>query len=306
MKRILFLLTATVFLLNADTTISTTVDPNVMFYDKSTGNVKKDRKRVLKNMVNLEKERVKSFNEYSETKMSKGDLAAFGAFFKASLESCVEQKVCYYEHKDGKVSFVVNDREKFYKHVLKDLGTELSLPLFNWLYKGSDFGALHEQFGDMYDGYIKYLISMVRVSQKEKAKKVDATALKEMEELAKKNTEEAFQKRSDGEIQSHSDSPDFIGNSQKVKNDATPTPVPLIGNVGNNANANTNTNASKETASKEEVSPSQEASPSKKKKKAKKKRRLSKKEKRQALQQELEKHGNSNESHKTEEHNEKK
>ncbi len=296
MKRILFLLTATAFLLNADTTISTTVDPNVMFYDNSTGNVKKDRKKVLKNMVNLEKERVKGFNEYSETKMSKGDLSAFGAFFKGSLESCVEQKICYYEHKDGKVSFVVNDREKFYKHVLKDLGTELSLPLFNWLYKGSDFGALHEQFGDMYDGYIKYLISMVRVSQKEKAKKVDTTALKEMEDQAKKNTEAAFQKRSDGEIQSHGDSPDFIGNSQKVKNDATLTPVPLVGN-----NANVNANASKETASKEEVAPP------KKKKKAKKKRRLSKKEKQQALQQELERQSaGSKESHQTEEHSEKK
>ncbi|WQS05242.1 hypothetical protein KVD72_01875 [Helicobacter pylori] len=292
MKRILFLLTATAFLLNADTTISTTVDPNVMFYDNSTGNVKKDRKKVLKNMVNLEKERVKGFNEYSETKMSKGDLSAFGAFFKGSLESCVEQKICYYEHKDGKVSFVVNDREKFYKHVLKDLGTELSLPLFNWLYKGSDFGALHEQFGDMYDGYIKYLISMVRVSQKEKAKKVDTTALKAMEDQAKKNTEAVFQKRSDGELQSHGDSPDFIGNSQKVKNDATLTPVPLVGN---------NANASKETASKEEVAPP------KKKKKAKKKRRLSKKEKQQALQQELERQSaGSKESHQTEEHSEKK
>ncbi len=292
MKRILFLLTATAFLLKADTTISTTVDPNVMFYDNSTGNVKKDRKRVLKNMVNLEKERVKGFNEYSETKMSKGDLSAFGAFFKGSLESCVEQKICYYEHKDGKVSFVVNDREKFYKHVLKDLGTELSLPLFNWLYKGSDFGALHEQFGDMYDGYIKYLISMVRVSQKEKAKKVDMTALKEMEDQAKKGTEAAFQKRSDGELQSHSDSPEFIGNSQKVKNDATPTPVPLVGN---------STNASKETAAKEEVAPS------KKKKKTKKKRRLSKKEKQQALQQELKKQSaGSKESSQTKEHSEKK
>ena len=60
MKRILFFLVATTFLLRAETdsaTINTTVDPNVMFSESSTGNVKKDRKRVLKSMVNLEKER---------------------------------------------------------------------------------------------------------------------------------------------------------------------------------------------------------------------------------------------------------
>ncbi|WQT59569.1 hypothetical protein E5D95_00840 [Helicobacter pylori] len=275
MKRILFFLAATTFLLRAETdsaTINTTVDPNVMFSESSTGNVKKDRKRVLKSMVNLEKERVKNFNQYSETKMSKGDLSAFGAFFKGSLESCVEQKICYYEHKDGKVSFVVNDREKFYKHVLKDLGTELSLPLFNWLYKGSDFGALHEQFGDMYDGYIKYLISMVRVSQKEKARKLDATTFKRMEEQAEKDTKAAFQKRSSGELESHTDSPEFISSSKK-----TQTSNPDL-------DSTTNANALKETASKEP-----EAS-SKKEKKPKKKRRLSKKEKQQqALQQEFEK-----------------
>ncbi|MGL2405688.1 hypothetical protein ACOWMD_03100 [Helicobacter pylori] len=275
MKRILFFLVATTFLLRAETdsaTINTTVDPNVMFSESSTGNVKKDRKRVLKSMVNLEKERVKNFNQYSETKMSKGDLSAFGAFFKGSLESCVEQKVCYYEHKDGKVSFVVNDREKFYKHVLKDLGTELSLPLFNWLYKGSDFGALHEQFGDMYDGYIKYLISMVRISQKEKARKVDAIVLKKMEEQAEKDTKAAFQKRSSGELESHTDSPEFISSS-KTQNSSNPDLDPM-----------TNANTLKETASKEP-----EAS-SKKEKKPKKKRRLSKKEKQQqALQQEFEK-----------------
>ncbi|PDW41369.1 hypothetical protein BB424_05300 [Helicobacter pylori] len=275
MKRILFFLAATTFLLRAETdsaTINTTVDPNVMFSESSTGNVKKDRKRVLKSMVNLEKERVKNFNQYSETKMSKGDLSAFGAFFKGSLESCVEQKVCYYEHKDGKVSFVVNDREKFYKHVLKDLGTELSLPLFNWLYKGSDFGALHEQFGDMYDGYIKYLISMVRVSQKEKARKLDAATFKRMEEQAKKDTKAAFQKRSSGELESHTDSPEFISSSKKAQ---TSNP---------DLDSTTNANALKETASKEP-----EAS-SKKEKKSKKKRRLSKKEKQQqALQQEFEK-----------------
>ncbi|GAA8550448.1 hypothetical protein HpHA38_10660 [Helicobacter pylori] len=275
MKRILFFLAATTFLLRAETdsaTINTTVDPNVMFSESSTGNVKKDRKRVLKSMVNLEKERVKNFNQYSETKMSKGDLSAFGAFFKGSLESCVKQKVCYYEHKDGKVSFVVNDREKFYKHVLKDLGTELSLPLFNWLYKGSDFGALHEQFGDMYDGYIKYLISMVRVSQKEKARKVDAIVLKKMEEQAEKDTKAAFQKRSSGELESHTDSPEFISSS-KTQNSSNPDLDPM-----------TNANTLKETASKEpEIS-------SKKEKKPKKKRRLSKKEKQQqALQQEFEK-----------------
>ncbi|WQU01564.1 hypothetical protein KVD03_00640 [Helicobacter pylori] len=275
MKRILFFLAATTFLLRAETdsaTINTTVDPNVMFSESSTGNVKKDRKRVLKSMVNLEKERVKNFNQYSETKMSKGDLSAFGAFFKGSLESCVEQKVCYYEHKDGKVSFVVNDREKFYKHVLKDLGTELSLPLFNWLYKGSDFGALHEQFGDMYDGYIKYLISMVRVSQKEKARKLDAATFKKMEEQAEKDTKAAFQKRSSGELESHTDSPEFISSSKK-----TQTSNPDLDSM-------TNANALKETASKEpEVS-------SKKEKKPKKKRRLSKKERQQqALQQEFEK-----------------
>ncbi|WQT56599.1 hypothetical protein KVE55_00850 [Helicobacter pylori] len=275
MKRILFFLAATTFLLRAETdsaTINTTVDPNVMFSESSTGNVKKDRKRVLKSMVDLEKERVKNFNQYSETKMSKGDLSAFGAFFKGSLESCVEQKVCYYEHKDGKVSFVVNDREKFYKHVLKDLGTELSLPLFNWLYKGSDFGALHEQFGDMYDGYIKYLISMVRVSQKEKARKLDAVTLKKMEEQAEKDTKAAFQKRSSGELQNHTDSPEFISSSKKAQ---TPN---------SDLDSTTNANALKETASKEP-----EAS-SKKEKKPKKKRRLSKKERQQqALQQEFEK-----------------
>ncbi|WP_033754876.1 hypothetical protein [Helicobacter pylori] len=277
MKRILFLLVATTFLLRAETasaTINTTVDPNVMFSEGSTGNMKKDRKRVLKSMVNLEKERVKNFNQYSETKMSKGDLSAFGAFFKGSLESCVEQKVCYYEHKDGKVSFVVNDREKFYKHVLKDLGTELSLPLFNWLYKGSDFGALHEQFGDMYDGYIKYLISMVRISQKEKAKKVDAVVLKKMEEQAEKDTKAAFQKRSGGELESHTDSPEFISSSKKTDLSNTDTAqTPIEG-----------ASASKEVASKElETS-------SKKQKKPKKKRRLSKKERQQqALQQEFEK-----------------
>nr|WP_229307085.1 hypothetical protein [Helicobacter pylori] len=273
----LFLLVATTFLLRAETasaTINTTVDPNVMFSEGSTGNVKKDRKRVLKSMVNLEKERVKNFNQYSETKMSKGDLSAFGAFFKGSLESCVEQKVCYYEHKDGKVSFVVNDREKFYKHVLKDLGTELSLPLFNWLYKGSDFGALHEQFGDMYDGYIKYLISMVRISQKEKAKKVDAVVLKRMEEQAEKDTKAAFQKRSSGELESHTDSPKFISSSKKTDLSGTDTAQTPIEGTG----------ASKEVASKElETS-------SKKQKKPKKKRRLSKKERQQqALQQEFEK-----------------
>ncbi|WRB85792.1 hypothetical protein KVC70_01845 [Helicobacter pylori] len=275
MKRILFFLVATTFLLRAETdsaTINTTIDPNVMFSESSTGNVKKDRKRVLKSMVNLEKERVKNFNQYSETKMSKGDLSAFGAFFKGSLESCVEQKVCYYEHKNGKVSFVVNDREKFYKHVLKDLGTELSLPLFNWLYKGSDFGALHEQFGDMYDGYIKYLISMVRVSQKEKARKLDATTFKKMEEQADKDTKAAFQKRSSGELESHTDSPEFISSSKK-----TQTSNPDL-------DSTTNANALKETASKEP-----EAS-SKKEKKSKKKRHLSKKERQQqALQQEFEK-----------------
>lgn len=275
MKRILFFLAATTFLLRAETdsaTINTTVDPSVMFSESSTGNVKKDRKRVLKSMVNLEKERVKNFNQYSETKMSKGDLSAFGAFFKGSLESCVEQKVCYYEHKDGKVSFVVNDREKFYKHVLKDLGTELSLPLFNWLYKGSDFGALHEQFGDMYDGYIKYLISMVRVSQKEKARKLDTATFKRMEEQAEKDTKAAFQKRSSGELESHTDSPEFISSSKKAQ---TSNP---------DLDSTTNANALKETASKEP-----EAS-SKKEKKSKKKRRLSKKERQQqALQQEFEK-----------------
>ncbi|WRG04267.1 hypothetical protein FNE33_00650 [Helicobacter pylori] len=275
MKRILFFLAATTFLLRAETdsaTINTTVDPNVMFSESSTGNVKKDRKRVLKSMVNLEKERVKNFNQYSETKMSKGDLSAFGAFFKGSLESCVEQKVCYYEHKDGKVSFVVNDREKFYKHVLKDLGTELSLPLFNWLYKGSDFGALHEQFGDMYDGYIKYLISMVRVSQKEKARKLDAVTLKKMEDQAEKDTKATFQKRSSGELESHTDSPEFISSSKRIQTS------------NSDLDSTTNANALKETASKEP-----EAS-SKKEKKPKKKRRLSKKEKQQqALQQEFEK-----------------
>ncbi|MGL2593029.1 hypothetical protein ACQJ46_04290 [Helicobacter pylori] len=275
MKRILFFLAATTFLLRAETdsaTINTTVDPNVMFSESSTGNVKKDRKRVLKSMVNLEKERVKNFNQYSETKMSKGDLSAFGAFFKGSLESCVEQKVCYYEHKDGKVSFVVNDREKFYKHVLKDLGTELSLPLFNWLYKGSDFGALHEQFGDMYDGYIKYLISMVRVSQKEKARKLDAATFKKMEEQAEKDTKAALQKRSSGELESHTDSPEFISSSKKAQ-----TPNPDLDSM-------TNANTLKETASKEPETSS------KKEKKSKKKRRLSKKERQQqALQQEFEK-----------------
>nr|WP_156564729.1 hypothetical protein [Helicobacter pylori] len=274
-KRILFFLAATTFLLRAETasaTINTTVDPNVMFSESSTGNVKKDRKRVLKSMVDLEKERVKNFNQYSETKMSKGDLSAFGAFFKGSLEDCVEQKICYYEHRNGKVSFVVNDREKFYKHVLKDLGTELSLPLFNWLYKGSDFGALHEQFGDMYDGYIKYLISMVRVSQKEKARKVDAIVLKKMEEQAEKDTKAAFQKRSSGELESHTDSPEFISSS-KTQNSSNPDLDPM-----------TNANTLKETASKEPETSS------KKEKKPKKKRRLSKKEKQQqALQQEFEK-----------------
>ncbi|WP_121601210.1 hypothetical protein [Helicobacter pylori] len=275
MKRILFFLAATTFLLRAETasaTINTTVDPNVMFSESSTGNVKKDRKRVLKSMVDLEKERVKNFNQYSETKMSKGDLSAFGAFFKGSLEDCVEQKICYYEHRNGKVSFVVNDREKFYKHVLKDLGTELSLPLFNWLYKGSDFGALHEQFGDMYDGYIKYLISMVRVSQKEKARKVDAIVLKKMEEQAEKDTKAAFQKRSSGELEGHTDSPEFISSS-KTQNSSNPDLDPM-----------TNANTLKETASKEPETSS------KKEKKPKKKRRLSKKEKQQqALQQEFEK-----------------
>ncbi|OOP98224.1 hypothetical protein [Helicobacter pylori] len=275
MKRILFFLAATTFLLRAETdsaTINTTVDPNVMFSESSTGNVKKDRKRVLKSMVNLEKERVKNFNQYSETKMSKGDLSAFGAFFKGSLEDCVEQKICYYKHRNGKVSFVVNDREKFYKHVLKDLGTELSLPLFNWLYKGSDFGALHEQFGDMYDGYIKYLISMVRVSQKEKARKLDAVTLKKMEEQAEKDTKAAFQKRSSGELQSHTDSSEFISSS-KTQNSSNPDLDPM-----------TNANTLKETASKEPETSS------KKEKKPKKKRRLSKKEKQQqALQQEFEK-----------------
>ncbi|MGN8526136.1 hypothetical protein ACR9NB_01360 [Helicobacter pylori] len=275
MKRILFFLVATTFLLRAEmdsATINTTVDPNVMFSESSTGNVKKDRKRVLKSMVNLEKERVKSFNQYSETKMSKGDLSAFGAFFKGSLESCVDQKICYYEHKDGKVSFVVNDREKFYKHVLKELGTELSLPLFNWLYKGSDFGALHEQFGDMYDGYIKYLISMVRVSQKEKVRKLDAATFKRMEEQAEKDTKAAFQKRSSGELESHTDSPEFISSSKK-----TQTSNPELDSM-------TNANTLKETASKEPETSS------KKEKKPKKKRRLSKKEKQQqALQQEFEK-----------------
>ncbi|MCQ2927669.1 hypothetical protein JT231_04680 [Helicobacter pylori] len=275
MKRILFFLAATTFLLRAETasaTINTTVDPNVMFSESSTGNVKKDRKRVLKSMVDLEKERVKNFNQYSETKMSKGDLSAFGAFFKGSLEDCVEQKICYYEHRNGKVSFVVNDREKFYKHVLKDLGTELSLPLFNWLYKGSDFGALHEQFGDMYDGYIKYLISMVRVSQKEKARKLDAVALKKMEEQAEKDTKAAFQKRSSGEIQSHTDSPEFISSSKK-----TQTFNPELDSM-------TNANTLKETASKEPETSSN------KEKKPKKKRRLSKKERQQqAMQQEFEK-----------------
>ncbi|WQS63129.1 hypothetical protein KVE09_00655 [Helicobacter pylori] len=275
MKRILFFLAATTFLLRAETasaTINTTVDPNVMFSESSTGNVKKDRKRVLKSMVDLEKERVKNFNQYSETKMSKGDLSAFGAFFKGSLEDCVEQKICYYEHRNGKVSFVVNDREKFYKHVLKDLGTELSLPLFNWLYKGSDFGALHEQFGDMYDGYIKYLISMVRVSQKEKARKLDTATFKRMEEQAEKDTKAAFQKRSSGELGSHTDSPEFISSSN-TQNSSNPDLDPM-----------TNANTLKETASKEPETSS------KKEKKPKKKRRLSKKERQQqALQQEFEK-----------------
>ncbi|GAA6990547.1 hypothetical protein ID0093_04880 [Helicobacter pylori] len=275
MKRILFFLVATTFLLRAETdsaTINTTIDPNVMFSESSTGNVKKDRKRVLKSMVDLEKERVKNFNQYSETKMSKGDLSAFGAFFKGSLEDCVEQKICYYEHRNGKVSFVVNDREKFYKHVLKDLGTELSLPLFNWLYKGSDFGALHEQFGDMYDGYIKYLISMVRVSQKEKARKLDAVALKKMEEQAEKDTKAAFQKRSNGELESYTDSPEFISSSKK-----TQTSNPDLDSM-------TNANTLKETASKEPETSSN------KEKKPKKKRRLSKKERQQqAMQQEFEK-----------------
>ncbi|MGL2852608.1 hypothetical protein ACQKAP_05020 [Helicobacter pylori] len=275
MKRILFFLAATTFLLRAETdsaTINTTVDPNVMFSESSTGNVKKDRKRVLKNMVNLEKERVKNFNQYSETKMSKGDLSAFGAFFKGSLEDCVEQKICYYEHRNGKVSFVVNDREKFYKHVLKDLGTELSLPLFNWLYKGSDFGALHEQFGDMYDGYIKYLISMVRVSQKEKARKLDTATFKKMEEQAEKDTEAAFKKRSNGELESHTDNPEFISSSKK-----TQTSNPDLDSM-------TNANTLKETASKEPETSSN------KEKKPKKKRRLSKKERQQqAMQQEFEK-----------------
>lgn len=277
MKRILFFLVATTFLLRAETdsaTINTTIDPNVMFSESSTGNVKKDRKRVLKSMVNLEKERVKNFNQYSETKMSKGDLSAFGAFFKGSLESCVDQKICYYEHKNGKVSFVVNDREKFYKHVLKDLGTELSLPLFNWLYKGSDFGALHEQFGDMYDGYIKYLISMVRVSQKEKARKLDAVTLKRMEDQAEKDTKAAFQKRSSGELESHTDSLEFISSSKSKRTQNASNP---------DLDSTTNANTLKETASKEpEIS-------SKEEKKPKKKRRLSKKEKQQqALQQEFE------------------
>ncbi|RVZ69110.1 hypothetical protein EC578_02445 [Helicobacter pylori] len=275
MKRILFFLAATTFLLRAETasaTINTTVDPNVMFSESSTGNVKKDRKRVLKNMVNLEKERVKNFNQYSETKMSKGDLSAFGAFFKGSLEDCVEQKICYYEHRNGKVSFVVNDREKFYKHVLKDLGTELSLPLFNWLYKGSDFGALHEQFGDMYDGYIKYLISMVRVSQKEKARKLDTATFKKMEEQAEKDTEAAFKKRSNGELESHTDSPEFISSSKKTQTS------------NSDLDSMTNANTLKETASKEPETSSN------KEKKPKKKRRLSKKERQQqALQQEFEK-----------------
>ncbi|PDW78513.1 hypothetical protein [Helicobacter pylori] len=275
MKRILFFLVATTFLLRAETdsvTINTTIDPNVMFSESSTGSLKKDRKRVLKSMVNLEKERVKNFNQYSETKMSKGDLSAFGAFFKGSLESCVDQKICYYEHKNGKVSFVVNDREKFYKHVLKDLGTELSLPLFNWLYKGSDFGALHEQFGDMYDGYIKYLISMVRVSQKEKTRKLDAATFKRMEEQAEKDTKAAFQKRSSGELESHTDSPEFISSS-KTQNSSNPDLDPM-----------TNANTLKETASKEPETSS------KKEKKPKKKRRLSKKERQQqVLQQEFEK-----------------
>nr|WP_129066139.1 hypothetical protein [Helicobacter pylori] len=275
MKRILFFLVATTFLLRAETdsaTINTTVDTNVMFSESSIGNVKKDRKRVLKNMVNLEKERVKNFNQYSETKMSKGDLSAFGAFFKGSLESCVDQKICYYEHKNGKVSFVVNDREKFYKHVLKDLGTELSLPLFNWLYKGSDFGALHEQFGDMYDGYIKYLISMVRISQKEKARKLDAVTLKKMEDQAEKDTNTAFQKRSSGELESHTDSLEFISSSKKAQNASNP-----------DLDSTTNANALKEIASKESETSS------KKEGKSKKKRRLSKKERQQqALQQEFE------------------
>ncbi|GHR94199.1 hypothetical protein [Helicobacter pylori] len=275
MKWILFFLVATTFLLRAETdsaTINTTVDPNVMFSESSTGNVKKDRKRVLKNMVNLEKERVKNFNQYSETKMSKGDLSAFGAFFRGSLESCVDQKICYYEHKNGKVSFVVNDREKFYKHVLKDLGTELSLPLFNWLYKGSDFGALHEQFGDMYDGYIKYLISMVRISQKEKARKLDAVTLKKMEDQAEKDTKAAFQKRSNGELESHTGSPEFISSSKEAQNASNPDP-----------DSTANANALKETASKEPETSL------KKEKKSKKKRRLSKKERQQqALQQEFE------------------
>ncbi|GAA7944330.1 hypothetical protein HpBT072_09150 [Helicobacter pylori] len=286
MKRILFFLVATAFLLRAETdsaTINTTIDPNVMFSESSTGNVKKDRKRVLKSMVNLEKERVKNFNQYSETKMSKGDLSAFGAFFKGSLESCVDQKICYYEHRNGKVSFVVNDREKFYKHVLKDLGTELSLPLFNWLYKGSDFGALHEQFGDMYDGYIKYLISMVRISQKEKTKKLDAVTLKRMEDQAEKETKAAFQKRSNGEIQNHTDSPEFISSSKKTQN-ASNTDL----------DSTTDANALKETASKEPETSS------KKEKKPKKKRRLSKQERQQqALQQEFERQiGDSSKSEK--------
>ncbi|GAA8822082.1 hypothetical protein HpRN126_04280 [Helicobacter pylori] len=276
MKRILFFLVATTFLLRAETgsaTINTTIDPNVMFSESSTGNVKKDRKRVLKSMIDLEKERVKNFNQYSETKMSKGDLSAFGAFFKGSLESCVDQKICYYEHRNGKVSFVVNDREKFYKHVLKDLGTELSLPLFNWLYKGSDFGALHEQFGDMYDGYIKYLISMVRISQKEKARKLDAVTLKRMEDQAEKETNAAFQKRSSGEIQNHTDSPEFISSSKKTQNASN-----------SDLDSTTDANTLKETASKEPETSS------KKEKKPKKKRRLSKQERQQqALQQEFEK-----------------
>lgn len=93
MKWILFFLVVMIFLLRVEmdfVIINIIVDFNVMFFESFIGNVKKDCKRVLKSMVNLEKERVKNFNWYFEIKMSKGDLFVFGVFFKGSLESCVD------------------------------------------------------------------------------------------------------------------------------------------------------------------------------------------------------------------------
>ncbi|MDZ5336958.1 hypothetical protein RGC61_08000, partial [Helicobacter pylori] len=117
-----------------------------------------------------------------------------------------------------------------------------------------------------------YLISMVRISQKEKARKVDAITLKKMEEQAEKDTKAAFQKRSSGELQNHTDSPEFISYSKRTQNASN-----------SDLDSTTNANALKETASKEPETSS------KKEKKPKKKRRLSKKERQQqALQQEFE------------------